>query len=224
MQSENSVVTALAELGRMEQERVDGERRRAAELRVRALERSLADRANERVERELAAATAQLTAAHDAREAELTARVQRLERELMGARATAEVLRASMTAREPAAPPQRNLAGPLLGLIACGLAGWALLQNARTAAPPPARELPASTSEQHPAALAPTPGVPETALTPVTASTAAAPKAQTAQTTRAPAHTVRKRQESRGQQPIKPQTDPLGTLDTCDENDPTCGL
>ena len=216
MRGENSVVTALAELGRMEQERVEGERRRAAELRVRRLEEALAQDANQRVERELVAASGRLRAEHEAREAELRDRIQTLESQLLVARASSDALHEALLTRVPAVEPRahRGYAAPLFALLACAVAGWALVQNARLVervrAPEPTT----------PAVLNVAPAAPE--VVPVAEAAPVTPEEPVVHAKpqpspqRPPKSTVRPKRE-------KPAEDPLGPIEDC-KDDPTCGL
>ena len=228
MGSEHSVVTALAELGRLEQERVEGERRQAARQRVSALEQELARRAAERFERELEQARARLQTEHEAAAQSLRDQLVAMQVKLAAAEAGRDTLRSALAAQaQPQVQPRAGRIAPALLLALAGaLAALAFGQQLRLHAleqqrPPPA---PARTAPVR----APDPQLPAaaSAATPVLpqrASGASVPPGKGAHKPAGSAHGAGKIMQDRRAAGAAAR-DPLAGLDGCPEDDPTCGL
>jgi len=222
MGSEHSVVTALAELGRMEQERVEGERRQAARRKVQALEQELARQATERFERELGQVRARLQAEHEAHTQELAERLTALQVQLAAAEASRDTLRAALAAHAQPSTRASRSAPLLLAALACALAALALISHLRSSAPAPGSAVPALTHPSAAVMRAPNTAaaLPASMPQPRAAISAAASRAPAATAARATAKPVAAR---RGPRPER-GGDVLADLDRCSDDDPTCGL
>jgi hypothetical protein len=240
MQHEHSVVTALAELTRMEEERIEGERRQLAERRVRECERELERRAEERVTRELSELRLQLAAEHEAQSAPLRSRIAELQIRLAAAQTGRDELREALATRaaEPAMPRDRPRAGIgvlVLTALSGSLAGVALMQSytvARLEVRLRAHEDTAQAASPMRPILNPTQDATLAAPSVSRSEPASLPTAELASDSEpSPASGPRSPRTGRG---VKRATtsrvrggaagDPLGTLEDCPDSDPTCGL
>jgi hypothetical protein len=224
---EQSVIAALAELERLEQERVGGERRRAAEQKLRAIERDAERRFAERTQRECAALEARLTAAYAAREARLEQMNAELRVELAAANAARDGLREALAALaqpplpDPGAAP-RSLRVPIgVAVAALALAALALAFRDRGSAPD------ARASGRSAQALAPAPAPPRTpsmAAKSEPVMTAAPSTPQAVPQLIEPAGPARRLpRRPRPHRPHIAPDNPLDPIDGCGD-DPTCGL